>query len=210
MSEKNIYKKGDFCSKNGSIFIFNSYEKNRAYSAICGIGFDGRFKAGPVEWGAILEYDEPIRPASEGEKLLLLEAIYKNGYEWDFNNIVLKTIDMSDEYSCGKTPKMKYTIDIAKKFTDDEWSELWSEFNRQTKTNRINMRKLTEISELKKDIFEELHVCPWWKRLFKRHRKYYFIVKEESGGVGVGHSATCPNCGKTYDITDYSKVIGKK
>lgn len=201
MTEKYIYKKGDFCSKNGSIFIFNSYEKNRAYSAICGIGFDGRFKAGPVEWGAILENEEPIRPASEGEKLLLLEAIYKNGFDWDFDNMTLKTINKSDKIS----PKMKYTIDVAKKFTDDEWLELWLEFNRQTKTNRNNMRKLTEISELKKDIFEELHVCPWWKRLFKKQRKYCFIVNGESGGgIGVGHSATCPNCGKTYDITDYS------
>ena len=122
-------KKGDFCAKNGSIFIFDKYDDSddeyKEYYAICGIDVAGRFVADDCSWGLTNE-DNPITKATHDEQLLLLETIYDNGFDWDPVKLVLKSTDEVVEELC--TSKLNKIIEEAKSFTDAEWIE----FNKQT------------------------------------------------------------------------------
>lgn len=66
--------------------------------------------------------------------------------------------------------------------------------------------KLNNIEEERFKMCTILHQCPWWRKYFPKHKLgYRFIIHQSnSSGIGVNTDIECTECGKIYDITDYS------
>ena len=73
------------------------------------------------------------------------------------------------------------------------------------KSDYLNDKELERL-----EMCKLLHQCPWWRRLFPKHKDITFpphgfiFHTSHSSGIGRDVQIECVWCGKTYDITDYS------
>ena len=114
-----IFKKGDFLiSETGRPFIFNGIinKDSNTLGIICGINTTGRFVIGN-ELNSNWAFNFNIREATEEEKNALICRINKEGYYWDYNTFILRTIKKKfNVYSLKPFDKI-----LARSFSSDSW-----------------------------------------------------------------------------------------
>ena len=94
-------KKGDICSKSGSVFIFSRYLTDGSYRAFCGIpaNKEDGFIADECDWG-VVETFNPIKHATEEEKQRLFDIMNMHGYKWNsekFELIEISEMEMNEK-----------------------------------------------------------------------------------------------------------------